>query len=237
MSRLRDTLIERYTEHYARANATTDPLTLSPECRKSMELTYGPLVAGLRPNARVLDLACGSGFLLSWLASKPVAAVGVDLCPGQIALARRVPNVEVFCDDALDYLRRHPCEFAAIFCTDFMEHVPGEDTLLELTQAAFEALEPDGFLLCKVPNAANLAGTHLRYIDMTHVRSFTSTSLFQLLDAAGFQRPRVVPIAAGHYRGRIRMAVEALLHKVVFRICGRSENVFTNVVCAVGFKN
>jgi 2-polyprenyl-3-methyl-5-hydroxy-6-metoxy-1,4-benzoquinol methylase len=238
MSKLRDILSERYAGHFAKVNPSTDPLIQPRGWQRDMDLTFGPLLANLRPNARILDLGCGTGFLLAWLATKPVAAVGVDSCKEQIAVAAKsLPNRELVCDDGLAYLAKHTDYFDGIFCMDVLEHIPGDDALLEWVRAIVAATRPGGFVCCRTPNAANLMGAYSRYMDLTHVRIFTRTSLEQLLDAAGLTQLSLVPQRAGRLRGRVRLALESLIHKTLFRLSGRpSENAFAPNVCIVGYK-
>lgn len=239
MNRLHDVLIDRYAEHYAQVNNTVDPGAAAPAYWKALDIMCGDLIAQSPAGSEILDLGCGTGVLLSWVARQPgILAVGVDASAGQVELARRfLPEVEIDCSDGLAYLRRQSDRFAGIFCTDVLEHLGGNEQRLEWLEAARRALRPGGFFFCRVPNAASLIAAHGRYIDLTHDTIFTVTSLFQLLDASGLSRCRVVPIRAGHWSGRIRLACEHLLHRIVFRVCGSAmEQVFTGNICAVGFR-
>ncbi len=237
MSR-RDELIRDYARHYERVNEFIDPSLLSARDLETMTVNHGALVASLPPGSKVLDLGCGTGILLRWLKDHDdVTPVGVDLSPTMVGFARsKLPGIEIACADALTFLGGHEASFEGIFCTDLLEHIPGIDGCLEVAAAARRALKPGGFFYCRSPNAASLTGSYGRYMDLTHERAFTSTSMLQLLDAAGFEDTRIAPIRAAHAGGRARLAVEAALHRVVFRICGRGlERVFTSNVCAVGF--
>jgi SAM-dependent methyltransferase len=239
MSYLRDRLIEQYAEFYARVNSNIDPRSVKPRYQKTMQLMYGDLVSSLPSGSKVLDLGCGTGFLLNWLSQQPgIVPVGVDSSKSQSEIARRsLPGMEIYCRDGLDFLREHPDTFSGIFCTDLLEHIPGKDLCLEWVEAAASALKSGGFFYCRVPNAANLTGSYSRYMDLTHERSFTSTSLLQLLEASGLQNCRIMPIRTAHLSGRLRLLIEAVLHRTIFLICGRGmERVFTSNVCAVGFK-
>jgi 2-polyprenyl-3-methyl-5-hydroxy-6-metoxy-1,4-benzoquinol methylase len=234
----RDELIHDYARHYERVNEFVDPVLMSPRDLETMTLNYGFLTEPLPSGSKVLDVGCGTGILLRWLKGRGnVVPVGVDLSPTMVGYARsKLPGIEIACADALDYLRGNAGEFDGIFCTDLLEHIPETEGCIAVAAAARAALRPGGFFYCRSPNAASLTGSYGRYMDLTHERAFTSTSLLQLLDAAGFERSRVVPIRAPHVGGRARLAVEAALHRVVFRICGRGmEKVFTSNVCAVGF--
>jgi SAM-dependent methyltransferase len=241
MSRLRQRLIENYAEHYRQVNYAQelDPRTARPVFLKRHTLMYGDLLRDLPAGSRVLDLGCGTGFMLYWLSQQPnVVPVGVDSSPSQIAVARQcLPNVELVLEEGLPHLRRNAGAFAGIFCTDVIEHIPGEDGALEFVEAAREALRPGGFFCCRVPNGASLLGSHSRYMDMTHIQCFTRSSLFQLLEAAGLKDCRVVPIRGASLTGSIRLGLEWLLHKAIFVLCGNAlESVFTVNICAVGFR-
>lgn len=238
MSRLHHLLLERYFDHYARLNASADPRLLSRNHRRQMDRTYGPYVSGLPAGSRVLDLGCGSGGLLYWLSlQRGIVPCGVDTSTSQIAVLRRaLPDIETDCVDGLAFLLRHPGEFSVIFCTDVLEHVPGDDACLQWVEAARDALRPGGCFVCRVPNAANLLGGYSRYIDLTHVRSFTPHSLLQLIDAAGLERCAIVPHRPGHPFGRIRMGVSTLLHRLFFLLCGHQPaEAFTSNVYAIGY--
>ncbi|MEH1831610.1 MAG: methyltransferase domain-containing protein [Nostoc sp.] len=241
MSQLRELAIEQYAEHYARLNVSLDPHILAGiKELKRMDLQYGSLIAILPQGSKILDLGCGTGYLLYWLSKYGnVIPVGVDSSISQVKLAQNyLPDTDITCEDGLQFLRTNSNSFSGIFCMDVLEHLPTLDACLELLEAIQQALLPGGFFVCRVPNAANLTGGYSRYIDLTHERAFTSLSLLQLLEIAELQNCQTIPIRAGHLSGRIRLALEGFLHKIVFRICGQNsaEKTFTYNICAVGFK-
>ena len=238
MSRLHHLLLERYCDHYARLNSTVDPRLLSWSHRRQMDRTFGLYLAGLPEGSRVLDLGCGSGHVLHWFSLRPgLVPVGVDVSPSQLAVARRaLPAVETHCEDGLAFLLRHRGEFSAILCTDVLEHVAGEDDCLRWVEAVRDALRPGGIFLCRTPNAANLLGGYSRYLDLTHVRSFTPNSLLQLLEAAGLVECAIVPYRAGHPLGSLRMGLGNLLHRLLFLLCGHQPAAaYTSNVYAIGY--
>jgi 2-polyprenyl-3-methyl-5-hydroxy-6-metoxy-1,4-benzoquinol methylase len=239
MTQLRERLIEDYAEHYSRVNAQIDPLRASPALFAYHEANVGPLVRGLPPGSRVLDLGCGTGLMLRWLADVPgLKVAGVDSSASQIEVAHRaLPALDIECGDGLEYLRSRPDSFGGIFCTDVLEHIPGKDLLLEWVETIRSALAPGGFLYCRMPNGASVLGSYSRYRDLTHEHSFTSTSIVQLLSAAGLVDCRVAPIQGFDFSSRLRLRLEHGLHKVLFRLCGEvSETVFTTNVCAVAYR-
>lgn len=234
---LRTRLFENYGSHYAHGNANVDPTRMPPHVMQSYEMMYGDLVAPLLPGSQILDAGCGTGFLLAWLRRHSnLRPTGVDVSPEQIAIAQQfLPDVRVVCADAVEYMRGKPNTFAGIFCTDVLEHI-STTALLDFVETARAALTPGGFMVCRTPNAANLTGAQLRYIDLTHERSFTWRSLFQLLTAAGLVDCRLIPVRVPHLSGRVRLGIEHRLHQIVYLICGHGgEPIFTRTLSAVAF--
>lgn len=203
----------------------------------NLEATYGSYLNLLTPGSRVLDLGCGTGYLLFWLSSKGLVASGVDQSPSMVKVARQfLPDMEIALDDGLAFLRKHPASFSAIFCHDVLEHLPTEDLCVELIQAARHALLPGGFFICRVPNAANLTGSHCRYIDFTHRRSFTSLSLIQLLETSGLSDCRIIPLRRKQLLRQLHLRAVTLFHLALFLFCGnRMERHFHRVIIGVGF--
>lgn len=238
MSRLREQLFETYNAHYQRVNKHRMNQTVPAKVRRGIERTLGPVLAGLAPGARVLDLGCGTGALL-WCLKRmgDFELVGVDVSPEQIDVARQwLPTAELVCADGISYLKEHPGAFDAILSTDVIEHLP-DDVLLDFMESAYAALRPNGLLCCRTPNAANLTGTYSRYMDLTHIRSFTDSSLRQLYDVGGFEDCRLVPIRSGGFVGEVRSTVEYLAHRFVFLLCGRGlERTFTYNLMMAGYR-
>ena len=180
-SQLRDKLFESYAAHYRRVNQRVD--RCSPHSHSAFVAMYRRFLEPLPSGSRILDAGCGTGLLLQHLRAFPqVKAVGVDISPGQIEAAREaLPEAEIHCANALDYLKAHPQSFAGIFCMDVMEHMETKDDCYDFAKSLLGALRPGGFCIVKTPNGANLTSGRSRYMDLTHELCFTSTSLLQLL--------------------------------------------------------
>ncbi len=232
--RLHAVLVERYHEHFIRVNQTFDQSQVRWQARYAAA-NIGPVLETLPAGgARVLDLGCGVGLTLAWLATVPgVEPVGLDASQSQLDVAARfAPGVALHSGDALEFLRQHPNHFGAIICTDVLEHLP-DGLLFDVVQAAHAALVPGGVFWVRVPNAACLIGTYSRYMDLTHLRSFTATSLAQLLEAGGFTVDIPVEREVG-WKAKVRRVLQNILHRVVYRICGSPrERTFTRNVIAV----
>lgn len=238
-SQLNRRLLEGYGEHYQRLNRSVLPEAMKPRQRRSLQRTLGHLVADLPAGSRVVDIGCGTGHLLHWLCDyRQLALSGVDQSEEQLVVAREsLAGVEFARQDGLDFLRAQVGTFDGIFCFDVLEHIPGEDHLLEWMEAARGALRPGGFLCCRCPNGANVLASYSRYVDLTHQRMFTRTSMTQLYEAAGFIDPQVVPLRPGWWLAALRMRAEAWFHRMLFHLCGRRpESVITTNVCLVGYR-
>jgi 2-polyprenyl-3-methyl-5-hydroxy-6-metoxy-1,4-benzoquinol methylase len=238
MSELRTALRDTYEIHYLRRNEPTDQEGMA-QTFADLDAIYGSLLEPLPQGSEILDLGCGGGHLLRWLSTHSnVVPIGVDSSPGQVELSRSAAKGGQVClADGLDFLTQNPGRFAGIFCFDVLEHIPDEDLLLQWAVKAKAALKPGGFFVCKVPNAANVLGSYSRYLDLTHVRLFTVSSLLQLLnDAARFDDCRVVPVLSTSWKGRLRLAGERQFHKTIYRITGRHvrNEVYTMNVIMVG---
>lgn len=120
--------------------------------------SYGPATGGPeRP--RVLDIGCGTGFLLEQLAGRGYAGVGVDLSPESVAIARRrleelgvADHLEAQVGSAYE-----PPEgpFDLITLTDVLEHLEDPRACLRALRAV---LAPGGLLVVSTPNRTSLPG-------------------------------------------------------------------------------
>ena len=243
MNRLRQALFDQYDQHYLRGNALRKETVNAAEYERHManyECEFASVLKRAPQDAPIVDIGCGMGFLLYWLSrtrSQQFSLVGVEFSEAQLAFAREnlPPNVEIVKNSGTAYLRDHPGRFSIVFCTDVLEHLENDDELLEMLETSRAALLPGGLFVCRVPNMANLAGPQLRYIDITHTRGFTSSSLLQLLEGVGFSKVWIEPRRAEDTSQWLRMRIEHWLHFVVFRICGvATESHFGRTISAVG---
>lgn len=237
---LNQRLLDQYSQHYARVNRSVVPGAMSRRQRQGLERTHQHLIRGLPPGSRVVDIGCGTGHLLRWLSEyRGLELNGVDQSDEQLAIARNgLADVEFTQGDGRAYMSANPGAFAGIFCFDVLEHIPGDDQLLAWIETAHSALQPGGFFCCRCPNAANLLASYSRYIDLTHQRMLTRTSLIQLLEAGGFVEMEVVPLRPGWIGGAIRMTVESWVHQMLYHLCGRRpEPIVTTNICVVGRKH
>lgn len=243
MNKLRKRLFERYDEHYLRGNDLTEAGLNASDYQKHMsdyEACYGRIASRLPKGSRILDVGCGTGFLLYWLeCSRPghFELTGLDISESQLALARRhLPNaITLVKEEASIFLEAYPHTFTTVFCTDMLEHVETDDELLRLMDLAKRSLVAGGLVISQVPNMANLTSMHLRYIDLTHARGFTDLSLLQLLECAGFHECQIVKRKAADATQGIRMFMESIIHRAIYRVCGvGNEQYFERTLIGIG---
>jgi SAM-dependent methyltransferase len=139
----------------------------------------------------IADLGCGQGELVRQMTLHGYSrALGIDVSPEQIALARRAGIEAVQLGDFRKILKG--ASFGAVTATDFFEHLTKREAL-EAADSAFEALTTSGVLIVRVPNMVSPFGGYYRYGDLTHETSYTPQSLRQLGAAAGFSRVECFP--------------------------------------------
>lgn len=107
-------------------------------------------VLGPRPEARLLDVACGAGDFLRAAAAADLRVTGIDVSAGALAAARRNAPGAALCrgdGEALPF-------GAGVF--DFVVNLGGLEHFLDPTQGVREAarvLRPDGRALFLLPNS------------------------------------------------------------------------------------
>ncbi len=166
-----------------------------------------------RPEMAVLEVGCGTGLFLAYLASKGVGDfLGIDLDPALSGfippgVASRFRAVDVW-----DFLREEgpSGRFDRIALFDVLEHFPHADGLRLLAELR-RLLRPGGRILIKVPNAASPWGAQFQHGDLTHRAAYTPLSLRQLSIAAGYRwlgaRPHLMGSPARRILDRVLHAV------------------------------
>lgn len=131
------------------------------------ELAYKPLDRALLsalveqhvPGTPIADVGCGPGHVAAWLAGQGVAAVGIDMSPGMVAVGRREhPEVEFRQGDLLS-LPASDGEFGAAVAFYSIIHLV-EDELGAAFAELRRAVVPGGRLL-----VAFHVGDEVRHVD------------------------------------------------------------------------
>lgn len=184
----REELFERYRSTFHEAVQSSSEVAFG-----AFRLNYRPLL----PNdhkAAILDLGCGAGAFLRYLASEDFHNVlGVEVSRDQVesCSASGLSNV-VLVDSPLEFLQMREEAFDFVMMRDVLEHIEKPE-IIPLLECARNALRPGGVLVLRVPNAVGIAAPFSRYLDFTHELSFTEVSLAQVLKTVDFSEIKVLP--------------------------------------------
>jgi ubiquinone/menaquinone biosynthesis C-methylase UbiE len=159
-------------------------------------------IAALRPDERVLDVACGTG-VVARLASQMVGAAGtvagLDIHPGMLAVARSTapPDMAIDWHEAsVEAMPLPEASFDAVLCQMGLQFVPDKHAALREMR---RVLAPGGRLILTVPGPTPqlfviLGEALARHIGaeaagfVNHVFSLHDTANLQnLMDGAGFR--------------------------------------------------
>ena len=123
---------------------------------------------GQRAAPRCVDIGCGSGEWLQLLADYGIPAFGFDLDPATAQAAIRAGH-NVRLGDGIAWIEAQPPgSVDVITAFQVIEHIPFE-RLVQLIDATYRALSPEGIAIFETPNPENLqVGACSFYYDPTH---------------------------------------------------------------------
>lgn len=149
---------------------------------------YADLLSAHEP---VVDIGCGRAELLSSLAERGVAVIGVEPDAGMAAEAR-ARGVTVHQTLAGDFLRSvDDHSLGSIIAVHVAEHLELDD-LIEMIELSVRKLRPGGVFIAETPNPASLIVLGNSYImDPTHVWPLHPSLLTFLCESAGFRDVRL----------------------------------------------
>lgn len=183
--------------------------------RSYYEGLYGRVLPAAS-GTRCLDLGCGGGHFLDYLASRGFTELtGVDRSAQAIARARElVPNAVFHHGAAADFVARHEgTGFDLVALNDVIEHLPPSEAIALVTDVV-RRCNRGALLLIKTPNMHNPVAQTRRYCDLTHHFGYTVPSLTQLFATAGVEPLRIEPEP-------MPPALERTLRGVVGRLAGQ----------------
>lgn len=133
-------------------HAATDAYDVfTPETNVRLVTTCARL-AGFRKGARVADLGCGSGVFTDLLNKQGYEAIGLDLSPKLIALARnKYPKVE-FLEGDVEQLPFPDSSLDGVLLSGLVHHLPDP---ARCAGEVFRVLKPGGSFVAFDPNRMN----------------------------------------------------------------------------------
>ncbi|GAW86674.1 conserved hypothetical protein [Bathymodiolus platifrons methanotrophic gill symbiont] len=155
------------------------------------------LATRIKPNQRVLELGCSSGYLSRFLKEDlSCSVVGVDLDGHALQQARPFCAQTIVADlDSNDWLEEiKGQQFDVVLCADVLEHLKNPAVMLASLKPFLHA---ESCLLASVPNVAHasirleLLQGHFDYeslglLDDTHLHFYTRDGLVSILMEAGY---------------------------------------------------
>ena len=186
---------------------------------------YQPLLDSLKAKDQpmsALDLGCGRGEWLVFLAEQGFDARGIDASQAMVAHCQ-AQGLKVDECDLLQALRRQ-ADGSLNLITAFhvAEHLDFA-SLYSLVAQAWRVLKPGGALLLETPNPENpLVGSYTFYHDPTHRNPLTPSALEFLLGYHGFERLDVLRL--NPYPESARVPGEDLLtERINGLLCGPQD--------------
>lgn len=185
------------------------------EATRDFRVEAGFLYALLRPEAysRILEVGCGGGAFLAFLEAKGHTAVGVDLLPEAVRVAREtVVRSEVVQADA-SHLPFDDASFDRLVSHHLVEHL---DDLPRALAEWRRLLAPGGVIAVCTPN--RLYESPRIFDDPTHVKIYDREELSRAVEGAGFTVEKCVTIFPGLGRDRLSVKVGVPLYRLFYRL-------------------
>ena len=137
-------------------------------------------------DGRVVDIACDLGYFIRNIQAADRWAT--DIRDVAAALPSDVHFVHASGLELGDVL---PAEsFDLAFFSNYLEHLPSTEAVLQQLRVAFELLKPGGRILILQPNIRLIGGSYWDFID--HQTALTERSLAEAATMAGFKTKEVI---------------------------------------------
>lgn len=177
------------SEYYGSPGAKFEPLT-EAVIRFVGTVHVMSLSRSLPPQARILDVGCGRGVLLSSLADRGYAVHGMDV--SETAVAGADPRAQITVAPCLTQCNYPDQHFDQVILWHVLEHLTNpREVLVEIRRI----LKPGGQVIVAVPNfsslQANWSGPDWFHLDLPrHLFHFPVGGLRQILERSGFSIAR-----------------------------------------------
>lgn len=184
--------------------------------REARALTWRHLCQGffqryVRPTDVVVDVGAGDGlFIRNIRAGRRIA---IDTNPDLERLAEE--GIETRLCSAADLPPDLEGCADVVFMSNFLEHLPTRQSVVEVLEGCRRLLRPGGLLLVLQPNLRYVGAAYWDFID--HHVGLTEKSLAEALTVAGFDVEELIPRFVP-YTSKSRLAALAPLTRVYLRV-------------------
>ena len=136
--------------------------------------------------APVLDIACDRGHFVRWVAGSERWAT--DLRDVRGGLPSDVRFVQASGLDLAGVVPNH--HFGTVFMSNYLEHLPSSDAVIEQFQVATRLLRPGGRVIVLQPNIRLVGARYWDFID--HRVALTERSLLEAAELAGLRTVELI---------------------------------------------
>lgn len=148
-------------------------------------------------NAHILEVGCGRGTVLSYLADAGYTVTGCDISTQSVADLQAAGRDAFLCDIEHDDL---PGKYDTILCLEVLQQI--FDPVAALQKCA-RRISDDGFMVVSIPNEFHLVSrlkmlfgnSHLGHFEESHIRLFTPRRARELFAAAGLRIDKVISVS------------------------------------------
>jgi SAM-dependent methyltransferase len=140
----------------------------------------------VKPGARVIDIACDAGYFIRNIKARERWAT--DIRPVESALGDDVHFVRASGLDLADVVPNEYFDLA--FFSNYLEHLPSTEAVLQQLRVAYALLKPGGSVLILQPNIRLVGGSYWDFID--HQTALTEKSLAEAARMAGFETKQII---------------------------------------------
>jgi len=243
----RETLIEKYYSthyiHFTPQNAEGWAWVLD-----RIRLNFDDILSRLPRDSRILDIACGVGYLEEYLLKQGFQNIeSIDLSGEQIEAAKLmltqrgvsfIGKINFVVANAFEYLGKAD-QFDLVAMFDIIEHFSKEE-IGQLLRLTYAALGSGGLLLLRTINADNPLFGRFFYHDFTHETPFTPDSIRQCLAAVNFNLEKVdyeeIPSVEDSLIQRLKSKTRAGGLRVLAKFLGVDPKAFTENLVVVARK-
>jgi SAM-dependent methyltransferase len=138
------------------------------------------------PDARVLDIACDLGYFIRNIRASERWATDIRDVAG--SLPKDVHFVRASGLELAEVLPNDNFDLA--FFSNYLEHLPSTEAVLQQLRVTFSILKPGGKVLILQPNIRLIGGSYWDFID--HQTALTEKSLAEAAVMAGFTTKKVI---------------------------------------------